>query len=255
LDIEVDTSWYTPEFVGNQIVFLATSAGYDGFDYLMICDLTSEASQSGYMMSNEELFNYKEQMDAVFTDIDDKFRDSDNGLYDDEDLADALEYLFYTGDDTYLAKLVKANKEVNGEDDYYTEEALAYYQDFANAENDFAAYADYTKTINGKEVHSNSQDYYYTLLGRMTSSDSADLLDSYRSSLKNYPTAETVTWWEGLSTVAKVFFVLGMVGIGLSVIGVGVLFLLQFLVNRKKVDITDDKDIDVYDGDNSVKEN
>ena len=66
-----------------------------------------------------------------------------------------------------------------------------------------------------------------------------------------------IGWYEGLSTVEKTFFVIGMCLIGALVIGGGV-WLTVYLVRSKrkqpeerrrriKVDTTDDKSVDVYD--------
>lgn len=71
------------------------------------------------------------------------------------------------------------------------------------------------------------------------------------------PSEEETAWYDGLSTVEKVFFIIGMCLIGIVVIGGGVVLTLYLLRRRKtrpeerkrriKVDTTDDRDIDVYD--------
>lgn len=259
LDISADTSWYLPEFVGNTIVFLSTSAGMSGFDYLMACDLTGANGTD--IMSQQELYDYKEKMDGVFDLIDDTYGDEDLEAYDSS-LVSALKYLFYTGDSGYMQKLVTAYEEIEDTEDAYSEAALAAYAEYAELGGIWADYAEDYKQVNGETVYATSQEYYYSLLGRMTSSDKEDLADSYKSSyMLSYPEEEELTWWEGLNTAAKVCFIIGMVLAGLLVLG-GIAVLVLVLIRRRKrgkeedgggrydIDITDDRDIDVYADDN-----
>jgi lipopolysaccharide/colanic/teichoic acid biosynthesis glycosyltransferase len=95
-----------------------------------------------------------------------------------------------------------------------------------------------------------------------------DDIDNYQSLLEtsyfpSYPVEDDSTWYDNLSTGAKVGFIIGMCGAGLLVIA-GVALLVILLINkhkkkmpvykkkRIKVDTTDDKDIDVY-ADESAK--
>lgn len=260
LDLSADTSWYKPEFVGNTLVFLATSAGMSGFDYLMACDLTG--ADGTHIMSQKELYDYREKMDGVFDKIDETYGDSDLAAYDTS-LVSALKYLFYTGDGGYMQTLVNAYEEIENKENAYTADALKAYADYASVSGVWAEdYAEDTKQVNGKTVYATSQEYYYSLLGRMTSSDKNDLLDSYKSSyMLTCPTVEETTWWEGLNTAAKVGFIIGMVLAGLYVLAaitIAVILLVRRGKIRKEekrgnkynVDITDDKDIDVYADDN-----
>lgn len=263
LDLDASTSWYLPEFVGNQIIFASETKGYENHNYIMACDLTSA---DGDMMSNAELNAYKEEYDALA----DKIK-----AYDDEEnadgtkayqyLSDALTYLFHTGDKDYLDELIKAYVDIEGrsEEYLYSKASAGIYKDFAAAEGDWADYAAKTKTVNGEQVCANSRDYYYSVLGKVTDADAESIRDELKSSyMKSYPVDDS-TWWDSLSTAARVWFIIGMSVAGLLVIG-GIVVLVIWLVKKRKsssgddrqprlsVDITDDKDIDVY-GDESAK--
>ena len=113
--------------------------------------------------------------------------------------------------------------------------------------------------INGTKVYANFSDYYYTVVGVMSDEDKDALRDSYRAEfMQTYP-EDTSTWWEKLSTVAKVFFIIGVSVAGLAVIA-GITVLTIWLIRRRRVkkteggqrmfvDITDDDKIDVYGDD------
>ena len=80
--------------------------------------------------------------------------------------------------------------------------------------------------------------------------------------MQSYP-VDNSTWWEKLSTGAKVGFIIGMVAAGLVVLGgiaVATVFIVKHFRKKKeggvsdskiKVDITDDKNVNVYDDENN----
>jgi hypothetical protein len=269
LDIDAATDWYAPEFVDNQIIFASETYGMTAYNYIMACDLTSDVPTGGlyYIMSNEQLYEYKEQYDGIMDKID-AYDDETNsdGTQAYENLSNALNYLYYTGDSGYLADLIQAYVDVEGksEEYLYSADSVAIFNDFASASNDWAEYAEESKQINGETVYSNSQKYYFSVIGQVEEDDIENIKDTYKSntSMPSYPVS-TITWWEGLNTVAKVFFIIGMVAAGLLVIAgitVLVIFLIKKFGNKEQriykqstVDITDDKDIDVYSGDEGDK--
>ena len=91
---------------------------------------------------------------------------------------------------------------------------------------------------------------------------------AYTDNLKNtylqaYPESDK-TWFEGLSTGAKVGFIIGVVAGGLLVIASATVVTLVVIRKRKeklpeytkkriKVDTTDDRNIDVYADENAEK--
>ena len=172
-----------------------------------------------------------------------------------------LKYLYYTDDSEYLAELIQAYVDIQGKDEeyLYSKASAEIYLDYANVEGDWADYADDYKMINGTKVYANFSDYYYTVVGVMSDEDKDALRDSYRAEfMQTYP-EDTSTWWEKLSTVAKVFFIIGVSVAGLAVIA-GITVLTIWLIRRRRVkktedgqrmfvDITDDDKMDVYGDD------
>ena len=263
LDLDANSSWYMPEFVGNVILFASETEGMTDYDYIMACDLSSA---DGDMMSNAELEDYNDQYESISEKITDDYEDvtnSDGETDAYENLPNALRYAFYTGDSGYLEELRQAYVDIEDRDiEYlYSDESAQIYLDFCNAEGDWAEYADDVRTVNGEDVHSNRQQYYYALFGVMTEDDGEGLIESFRSTyMQAYP-EDTSTWWTRMGTAWQIVFIVAMCVLGLAVIG-GVAVLIIWLVRRKKnksggttpervrVDITDDKNIDVYSDEN-----
>ena len=259
LDLDTVSSWYLPEFVGNTLFFASETGNMSDYNYIMACDLSNEG---GYMMTNAEINAYNEKFEAVNDKIYD-YNDETNadGTPAYQHLSDALKYLYYTDDSEYLAELIQAYVDVQGKSkEYlYSSASAAIYLDYANVSGDWAIYAEDYKTINGDKVYANFADYYYTVVGVMSDADAEALRDSYRSEyMQEYP-VDTSTWWEKLSTVAKVFFIIGVSVAGLAVIA-GITLLTIWLIRRRRVkktedgqrmfvDITDDDKMDVYGDD------
>lgn len=266
LDLDACSDWYKPEFVGNTLFFASETEGMSDFNYVMACDLSGKNG----MMTNEEINAYGEQYEAVLDKID-AYNEETNpdGTKAYQNLSGALKYQFFTRDSEYLETLVQAYVDIENRDkEYlYSEQSVQIYKDFAANANDWEKDEDgnayLTRTVNGEEVSSNVRDYYYALAGKMTAEDEQELLNHFRNSttyMQAYP-VDNSTWWEKLSTGAKVGFIIGMVAAGLIVLG-GIAVLVVALVKRHKkkgaeegghaikVDITDDKNMNVYDDEN-----
>lgn len=260
LDLDAKSGWYMPEFVGNQILFSSETEGMSSYNYIMAFDMTTA---DGDVMSNAEINALNEQYEGITEKIEeyDEQKNSD-GTEAYRYLSDALKYLFVSGDAEYLDDLIQAYVDIEGKDVefLYSVRSAEIYREFAAAaeNSDWAEYREQSRQVNGQTVYSNSRDYYYSVVGRMTDADYQGFLDTLRASyLQSYPVDDS-TWWEGLSTVVKVFFIIGVSVGGLVVIG-GITVLVIVLVkrgkrkkqnapsSRRKVDVTDDKNIDVYD--------
>ena len=257
LDLDAYSSWYLPEFVDNTILFASETEGMDEYNYIMACDLSSE---DGDMMSNAELNDYNEKYEAVSEKIAkyDEETNSDGSLAY-ENLSDALTYAFYTGDEGYLAELIQAYVDIEGEDEeyLYSTRSAEIYIEFCTVTGDWEEYADDYRTVNGETVHANRQQYYYALFGRMTEDDEEGLIETLRASfMQDYP-EDTSTWWTKMGTAWQVVFIVAMCLVGLAVIS-GAVIVTIWLIRRKKntpeddgdsndIDITDDKNIDVYE--------
>ncbi len=263
LDLDACSDWYKPEFVGNTLFFASETEGMSDFNYVMACDLTGKNG----MMTNEEINAYGEQYKAVMDKIE-AYNEETNpdGTKAYQNLSGALKYQFYTRDSEYLETLVQAYVDIEGRDkEYlYSEQSVQIYKDFSENANDWAKDEDgnayLTREVNGEQVSSNVRDYYYALAGKMTAEDQKEYVDNFRNSttyMQAYP-VDNSTWWEKLSTGAKVGFIIGMVAAGLLVLG-GIAVLVVVLVKRHrnkgseegnhgiKVDITDDKNMNVYE--------
>lgn len=261
LDLDACADWYEPEFVGNTLVFASETFGMTAYNYVMACNLEKD----GKMMSNKELHDYNEKFKKI-TDKIEKYNDEENadGTAAYANLANALKYLHYTGDEDYLDKLIKAYEVIEGKDEeyLYSKRTAEIYHEFANATGDWKDYKDDVKKVNGEDVYANFRDYYYGVLGKMTESDANGMRDTLKSQYMQAFPVDNSTWWQKLGTGAKVGFVIGMVAAGLVVLGgiaVAVVFIVKRVKKNKeegandgklKVDITDDKNVNVYDDEN-----
>ena len=250
LDLDANSSWFKPEFVGDKLLFASETTGMSNYNYIMVFDLGGE---NGAVKTNNQIDKLNQKYEDL-TEKMEEYDDEDSDVYDG--LANALKYAFYTGDGEYIDELIKAYVDIQDKENIYSEDAVEVFKDFLAREGDWADYKDDYKTINGEKVYANSRDYYYSVIGKISESDAEGIKDYYKTEyMKAYP-EDTSTWWQKLSTGAKVGFIIGMVACGLLVIA-GVTVLVIFLVKRKKnkgeggeekmhVDITDDKDVDVY---------
>ena len=251
LDLDCDSSWYKPEMFHGQLLFPTQTENMTSYPYIMACDLRNS---SGIAMTNDEIVALNEQYEKISEDIE----SYDAGDY--ENLQDALRYAFYTGDGEYIHELIQAYVDIMKYDEthFWSEDSLKIYDDFVTAkEGSSWHYAD-DKEVNGVKVGANKRDYYYTVLGKMTEADEEAYAESLKTTyLKEYPESDK-TWFESLSTGAKVGFIIGVVAGGLLVIGCAAVVTLVILRKRKeklpeytkkrvKVDTTDDKSVNVYE--------
>ncbi|MDE6442602.1 MAG: hypothetical protein K2L12_07635 [Clostridia bacterium] len=259
LDLDCSSDWYKPEMIDGQLLFPTQTENMTSYVYIMACDLRvrENGAATNTVMSNEQIKKLSDKYADIKKDID----AIDSETF--ENLPNALKYAFYTNDSEYIRKLCQAYVDIAGKDynNYWSEESLKAYDKFMAATGDWEKYADKI-TVNGNEVTANKRDYYYTVLGKMNEEDAKAYADSLKSSyMQEYP-EKTATWFESLSTGAKVGFIIGVVAGGLIIIGAGVVVALVIIKKRKeklpeytrkriKVDTTDDKDIDVYADENS----
>lgn len=260
LDLDAANDWYKPELIGGYLLFAGESNDMSVYNYIMAFNI-------GAYKTNEELDALNELYNGIIGSdgIIAGYGDSEKyptDLY--ANLANAARYMFYTADIDYVVELAKAlNAEVeDGDDLIYSENTLDKLRAFlAPAEdNDWADYTDY-KTINGEKVFANRRNYYYSVIGQMTEEDAENYANDFKTSyLRSWPEKEEeLSWYQGLSTTARVFFIIGMCLAGLLVLAgivVAVIFIIRktrsnnlptYAKRRIKVDTTDDKNINVYE--------
>ena len=259
LDLRASSSWYMPEFIDGYIFFASMTTNMTNYNYVMVFDLHKDGET---LMDNADITALNDKYEGVEEKIDEVYGNTDKyPVKNYANLQNTLRYAFYNGDSAYLKEYAE---ELNGAleegaDLVYSEQTLAEYDKFVKAEGDiWGEYKEDTQTVNGKTVYANNRDYYYALLGEMSEAD----VEAYGEGLKvSYlvakPAEEPETgWYDGLKTVEKVFFIIGMCLIGALVIGGGA-WLTVYLVRRKKkqpeqgrrrikVDTTDDRSVDVY---------
>lgn len=270
LDLVWTSGWYNPEMFGGYILFSTEtttmteySSGTADYSHIMVCDVSGSGEDG--TMTNGEL----EALNELYEGIDEKFEEVDGEKY--ANLQDAYHYAFYTGDLEYIEKVRQAYINLGGdEDEFWSQETVDKFKEYFSEEGDWKDYVDeaHTKAVNGKSVHANQRDYYYSLLGKMTSAQAKEY-DEYLKNkfLKSWPETDE-TWFESLSAGAKAGFLIGVIGGGLLVIAAGVVVTLVVIRKRKskmptytkkriKVDTTDDKSVDVYaneDAENKTEE-
>lgn len=265
LDLDAASGWYLPEIVEDQLVFAADFDDMANYSYIMVCDLRNE---SGSLMSNSEI----DALNDKFEDVGDIISDySDTDLYPTDRYANilgAIKFAYFTGDADYVKELaVLCNEAAKAEDedadDVYSEETLKKYDEFINVSGDWSDYAEDSRQLNHSTVYANRRDYYYTLLGVMSEDDATAYFDSLKTSyLQAEPEEES--WWEGLSSTARGWFIAGVTIGGVIILGV-IALVVVLLIRRNgrktpelrkkriKVDTTDDKNIDVYATDDTTE--
>ena len=257
LDLDASSAWYMPEIVSDHLFFASATDDMADYNYIMAFSLAGEDGA----MSNEDIVALNDLYDDVIGDD-----ESDPGVIasidadDFENLPDALRYAFYTRDAEAVSDLI-AEWVAEGEDEEYlfSEESAGLYLDFIAARGDYAEFAEYSKTVNGQTVYATSRDYFYALVGYMSDDDAEAYIDALKADYLPDGPAESSSWFGGLSTGAKVGFIIGVCAAGLIVIAAAVVIPLVIVRKRRqrlpqytrrvKVDTTDDKDIDVYGSD------
>lgn len=259
LDLDADSGWYMPEILSDHLFFASSTDDMADYNYVMTFSLTSA---DGEAMSNDDIQALNDLYDDVIGDDED-----DPGVIasidadDYENLPNALRYAFYTRNDTAVDELIADWVDAGEDVEYlFSEQSAQMYHDFIAAEGDYAEFAEYSRTVNGETVYATSRDYYYNLVGYMTDDDAEAYNDSLVSDYLPAGPTDDSTWFEGLSTGAKVGFIIGVCVAGLIVIAAAAIIPIVIVRKRRstlpqytrrvKVDTTDDKDIDVY-GDDS----
>lgn len=256
LDLDASSDWYKPEMFNGQLLFATQTTNMTEYPYIMACDLRVKGTDS--VMSNEQIRELNELYESVSEEI------GEIDAEDYENLPNALRYAFYTNEDKYIHEISQefVDKLGYSENYLFSEESFAAYDAFMKAEGDWADYAKNTVEVNGVEIAANKRDYYYALLGKMNEADEEAYLDLLKSSYMPAGPEVEETWFESLSTGAKVGFIIGVCAGGLIVIAAAVAIPLVIIRKRKnkmpeytkkriKVDTRDDKDIDVYSTENN----
>lgn len=267
LDLDVVSTWYMPEILGGHIFFATATTDMTDYDYIMAFDLRDEGvtTATNVTMSNDDIEALNDLYDSVIGD-----EEGNEGIIasiDEEDfqnLPNALRFAFYAGAsqvnrvDELIADWVD-----EGEDEEYlfSVESAEMYKDFINATGTYADLAEEgTRKVNGADLHPNTRDYFYCLVGVMTEDDAENYIEDLAGDyLPAAPTTEE-GWFESLSTGEKVGFIIGVCAGGIIIIAAAVLIpvlvirkkkktLPQYNKKRIKVDTTDDRDIDVYASD------
>ena len=258
LDLKASSNWYMPEFIDGYIFFASMTSNMTNYNYVMVFDLHKD----GGLMNNADITALNDKYEGIEKIIKDDYGNTDN--YPTKNYANvqnALRYAFYNGDSAYLKDYAKELNDALKEDEdrIYSDQTLAEYDNFVKAEGDiWGEYKNDTKTVNGKTVYANNRDYYYSLLGEMSEDDAKAYGEALQTTYLYTKAADEpeTGWYDGLKTVEKVFFIIGMCLIGALVLGGGA-WLTVYLVRRKKkqpeqgrrrikVDTTDDRSVDVY---------
>ena len=258
LDLDCSSDWYKPEMFDGNILFSTQtknmteySSGTTSYSHIMVCNINDA---NGKLLNNEQIKKLNEKYESVS----EKIGEVDETEY--ANLKNAYYYAFYTGDVEYVNELIAAYVDM-GEDaeKFWSVESVDKLKDFVAAKGDWEEYKSDIVTVNGEILTANIHDYYYALLGNMTDDNAKDY-DNYLKNtyLQAWPESDE-SWFEGLSTGAKVGFLVGVIGGGLLIIGAGVVVTLILVRKHKsklptykkriKVDTTDDKSVDVYSTD------
>ncbi len=256
LDLDAATDWFRPELINGHLLFAGETDKMSSYNYVMefgVGDMTNADIDS-----LNKLFESVTGDDGIIAGYEDS-DDYPTAIY--ANLANAARYLFYTADIDYVKDLAAALNEGldENEDPVYSENTLDKLADLLSCENDWAEFKEYKRTVNGEEICADRRDYYYSVIGEMTDADKESYIGEFRSQyLQEWPEEEVETgWYDGLSTTAKVFFIIGMCLAGIIVIALVVTIVMlikkkrgnklpDYSKRRIRVDTTDDKSIDVY---------
>lgn len=255
LDLDSSSDWYKPEMLQGQLLFAAQTTDMTEYPYILACDLRVKGTDK--VMNNAEI----KALNELYESVSEKIGEVDAEDY--QNLPNALRYAFYANESEYIKEISNEFVEKLGYSENYlfSEESFAAYDKFMNAEGDWAEFAKDSVEVNGVKITSNKRDYYYALLGRMNEEDAENYLNSLKSSYMPAGPEVEQSWFESLSTGAKVGFIIGVCAGGLLVIAAAVVIPLVIIRKRKnkmpeytkkriKVDTHDDKNIDVYSDEN-----
>ena len=264
LDVDASSSWYAPEVLSGHLFFAADTDDMSDYNYIMAFDMrdAGNSSATNLTMSNSDIETLNDLYEEIAGEENSVIADTDSDTY--ENLPNALRYAFLTRDTEAVANLVQDWVDAGEDEDYvFSPESAQKYLDFIAAEGDYADYADYSRTVNGEEVFATSRDYYYTLVGYMSDDDAESYIDGLTTDYLPEGPTDDGSWFDGLSTGAKVGFIVGVCAAGIIIIGAAVIIpivvirkkrgVLPQYTRRVRVDTTDDKDIDVYGTDENTE--
>lgn len=172
LDLDYNSSWYTPEIVAGY-VFFANASTY-GYNYVYV--LKNPEDNAALEELNEKL----EKVNDVISDITTKF----------SDISNAAKYYYYTGDkDT-----------IRTEDyvDQYKEDALAIFDQFVGATE--GVYA--TDGLKDGDTLFNVESYFYNRIGKITEDDEEARDEALKTALLVSEDEEEETGWATWQYVA-----------------------------------------------------
>ena len=264
LDVDASSSWYAPEVLSGHLFFAADTDDMSDYNYIMAFDMRDAGNSlaTNLTMSNSDIETLNDLYEEIAGEENSVIADTDSDTY--ENLPNALRYAFLTRDTEAVANLVQDWVDAGEDEDYvFSPESAQKYLDFIAAEGDYADYADYSRTVNGEEVFATSRDYYYTLVGYMSDDDAESYIDGLTTDYLPEGPTDDGSWFDGLSTGAKVGFIVGVCAAGIIIIGAAVIIpivvirkkrgVLPQYTRRVRVDTTDDKDIDVYGTDENTE--
>lgn len=233
LEIEYDTSWYAPKFVGNTLLFgTAQTTNSTNYKYVYGVNL---AGANG-MMNVQELKAFNEKYTKVTDYIEE---------IEDDETESAIRYYFRTGK-TDLYEAVK--------DLYETEEKNEIDAFVGHTVSANKSANDYTEKFKDGDKFYDVESYFYKLLGAVNEADKEAMKAGWETALRHETVEEEK---EEFPVWAIILIVVGSV-----LVAGGVAFIVVWQVKkakkaakekeivslgkRKHIDTTDDKSIDVY---------
>lgn len=248
LDIDWNSSWYKPEFIGTELFYSnAQAMGSTSYNYVYVLSLKG----ANGIMNAEELKAFNEKYEEVIDYI---------GEFD-SDLKTAVTYYFRTGETACFDEVLQdARDKYNGKENRLysavdTEEFYAFAQKRKSENtngNDYATMFDADKG----DAYYGVESYFINMVGKLKESDAEAIRDGWKATLKNVPEDAD----EGWATWQKVLLGVG-IGVGVLAVAAAVAVPLMLRAKKKakaeadkeatavkkpKIDTTDDKSIDVY---------
>ncbi len=259
LDLVHASDWYGYELIGNDLFFADADSKVNGTSMNYVSRV-SLANKEGQLMTNSELKEFDSKLNAIIG-YDSKLQkyslisDISEEMEDDV-LANAVKYYFYTGKRDLVDEnskeykdAVKANEEADGDEeivDPYTDNVLTKFKDF----------------IDGKDLTYNKHEYkeyettrsaFVTRLGKMSDADEESAKNYWQTTVLDRYTPPAVEKAHGLAGWKIALIVVACVlALGGAAAAVTVVLLKKKQKEnapkkvRMQVDTTDDRDIDVY---------
>lgn len=249
LNVDWNSSWYKPEFVGSVLLYSnAQSFGSRAYNYISVVDLTTKVEGKTGFMTYDELEKFNEKYEDVQEYFEEVAADYPN-------LAKAMRYYYRTGETTVFDEFIADAKEQGYKDHYrYGEYEL---ETFANFTTHAGEFADMFKD---GETYYDVETYFYNTIGIIKDSDAEAIADVWSSSEYIAPLPDLTVEGEDVSKV--VWTVIGITfGVAAVVAAVAVPLILSHkkkmklladmeatrVRTREKLDVSDDKSIDVYE--------